>query len=333
VTASVPSARRPASAPTPRVRPGRTVVPSAATAASAVVPADDDAPAPTAAPSDGAAPGAGAAPGDTTAPGDGVALRTEGVRIGYDGRTVIDGLDLALPVGRITAIVGPNACGKSTLLKGIARLHPLSGGRVLLGDRDVAAMSRRELARVLGVLPQSSIAPDGVRVAELVSRGRYPHQGWFGRHSSTDDAVVARALVATGVADLATRPVAELSGGQRQRVWIAMVLAQETDIVLLDEPTTYLDVAHQVDLLDLLAELNAERGTTVVMVLHELNLAARYADHLVVMRAGTVVAQGEPGAVLTEAIVLDAFGLDARVVPDPVSGTPLVVPVGRTRRP
>jgi len=255
------------------------------------------------------------------------------VRIGYDGRTVIDGLDLALPVGRITAIVGPNACGKSTLLKGIARLHPLSGGRVLLGDRDVAAMSRRELARVLGVLPQSSIAPDGVRVAELVSRGRYPHQGWFGRHSSTDDAVVARALVATGVADLATRPVAELSGGQRQRVWIAMVLAQETDIVLLDEPTTYLDVAHQVDLLDLLAELNAERGTTVVMVLHELNLAARYADHLVVMRAGTVVAQGEPGAVLTEAIVLDAFGLDARVVPDPVSGTPLVVPVGRTRRP
>jgi len=255
------------------------------------------------------------------------------VRIGYDGRTVIDGLDLALPVGRITAIVGPNACGKSTLLKGIARLHPLSGGRVLLGDRDVAAMSRRELARVLGVLPQSSIAPDGVRVAELVSRGRYPHQGWFGRHSSTDDAVVAQALVATGVADLATRPVAELSGGQRQRVWIAMVLAQETDIVLLDEPTTYLDVAHQVDLLDLLAELNAERGTTVVMVLHELNLAARYADHLVVMRAGTVVAQGEPGAVLTEAIVLDAFGLDARVVPDPVSGTPLVVPVGRTRRP
>lgn len=255
------------------------------------------------------------------------------MRIGYDGRTVIDGLDLALPVGRITAIVGPNACGKSTLLKGIARLHPLSGGRVLLGDRDVAAMSRRELARVLGVLPQSSIAPDGVRVAELVSRGRYPHQGWFGRHSSTDDAVVARALVATGVADLATRPVAELSGGQRQRVWIAMVLAQETDIVLLDEPTTYLDVAHQVDLLDLLAELNAERGTTVVMVLHELNLAARYADHLVVMRAGTVVAQGEPGAVLTEAIVLDAFGLDARVVPDPVSGTPLVVPVGRTRRP
>ncbi len=267
----------------------------------------------------------------TTHPGA-AALRTEGVRIGYDGRTVIDGLDLELPAGKITAIVGPNACGKSTLLKGIARLHPLSGGRVLLGDRDVAGMPRRELAKLLGVLPQSSIAPDGVRVAELVARGRYPHQGWFGRHSSDDDAVVARALAATGVADLADRPVAELSGGQRQRVWIAMVLAQETDIVLLDEPTTYLDVAHQVDLLDLLAELNAERGTTVVMVLHELNLAARYADHLVVMRAGQVVAEGEPSKVLTQESVLEAFGLDARVVPDPVSGTPLVVPVGRTRR-
>ncbi|GAB2475684.1 ABC transporter ATP-binding protein [Xylanimonas ulmi] len=260
------------------------------------------------------------------------ALRAEGVRIGYDGRTVIDGLDLDLPAGQVTAIVGPNACGKSTLLKGMARLHPLDAGRVLLGGRDVAAMPRRELARLLGVLPQSSIAPDGVRVAELVARGRYPHQGWFGRHSSTDDAVVARALSSTGVADLADRPVAELSGGQRQRVWIAMVLAQETDVVLLDEPTTFLDVAHQVDLLDLLADLNAERGTTVVMVLHELNLAARYADHLVVMRGGRVVAQGEPGAVLTEGAVLDAFGLAARVVPDPVSGTPLVVPLGRTRQ-
>jgi iron complex transport system ATP-binding protein len=260
------------------------------------------------------------------------ALRGEGLRIGYDGRTVIDGLDLDLPAGKVTAIVGPNACGKSTLLKGLARLHPLEAGRVLLGDRDLATLSRRELARELGVLPQSSLAPDGVRVAELVGRGRYPHQGWFGRHSSDDDAVVARAMAATGVADLADRPVAELSGGQRQRVWIAMVLAQDTDVVLLDEPTTYLDVAHQVDLLDLLAELNAERGTTVVMVLHELNLAARYADHLVVMRAGRVVAEGEPSAVLTADSVREAFGLEARLVADPVAGTPMVVPVGRTRR-
>ncbi len=259
------------------------------------------------------------------------ALRAEAVRLGYDGRTVVDGLTLDLPAGKVTAIVGPNASGKSTLLKGLARLLPLEAGRVLLAGNDVSTLPRRELARLLGVLPQSSIAPDGVRVAELVSRGRFPHQGWFGRHSSTDDAVVAHALEATGTASLADRPVAELSGGQRQRVWVAMVLAQETDIVLLDEPTTFLDVAHQVDLLDLLTSLNEERGTTVVMVLHELNLAARYADHLVVMRDGGVVAEGPPSQVLTAEAVRDAFGLEARVVPDPVSGTPLVVPVGRTR--
>lgn len=267
----------------------------------------------------------GSVPDQGSAP----ALRAEGVVLGYDGLRVIDGLDLTLPPGRITAIVGPNACGKSTLLRGLARLHPLDGGRVLLGDEDVSRMPRRELARRVGVLPQSSIAPDGVRVAELVARGRYPHQGWFGRHSSDDDAVVASALEATGVADLADRQVQELSGGQRQRVWIAMVLAQQTDVVLLDEPTTFLDVRHQLDLLDLLTELNRTRGTTVVMVLHELNLAARYADHLVVMSAGRIVAEGNPRTVLTSEVVLSAFDLAARVVPDPVSGTPLVVPVGR----
>ncbi|MFF2275003.1 ABC transporter ATP-binding protein [Agromyces sp. NPDC058126] len=270
---------------------------------------------------------------DTSAPapsaGAATGLAAHGVRLGYDGRVVIDGLDLVIPQGRVTAIVGPNACGKSTLLRGLARLHPLDGGRITLDGRDVSTMPRRHLARRVGVLPQSSIAPDGVRVAELVGRGRSPHQGWFGRHSSDDDRVVAEALVATGIADLAERRVEELSGGQRQRVWIAMVLAQQTDIVLLDEPTTFLDVTHQLELLDLLTELNHDRGTTVVMVLHELNLAARYADHLVVMSSGAVIAEGRPGDILTEAIVRDAFALESSVIPDPVSGSPMIVPVGR----
>ncbi len=259
-------------------------------------------------------------------------ITAEGISLGYRGRTVIEGLDLELPPGRVTAIVGPNACGKSTLLRGLARLHPLTAGRVRIDGQDIGAISRRDLARVVGVLPQSSVAPDGVRVAELVGRGRFPHQGWFGRHTSQDDRVVLRALEATGVADLADRRLEELSGGQRQRVWIAMVLAQETDAVLLDEPTTYLDVTHQLELLDLLSDLNAERGTTVVMVLHELNHAARYADHMVVMSGGRVAAEGAPGDVLTAESVRAAFGLDAEVIPDPATGGPLVVPKGRTRR-
>ncbi|MCM3656618.1 ABC transporter ATP-binding protein [Agromyces mediolanus] len=271
------------------------------------------------------APGGAAAP-----PGDhALGLAADGVSLGYDGRRIIDDLSLRLPAGRITAIVGPNACGKSTLLRGLARLHPLEGGRVTLDGRDVGRMPRRDLARRLGVLPQSSIAPDGVRVADLVGRGRYPHQGWFGRHSSGDDRAVAEALEATGTAELADRPIDELSGGQRQRVWIAMVLAQQPDVMLLDEPTTYLDLAHQLELLDLLTSLNRERGTTIVMVLHELNLAARYADHLVVMSGGRVVAEGEPARVLDRDTVHGAFGLEAEVIDDPVSGGPLIVPIGR----
>ena len=256
-------------------------------------------------------------------------LEARSITLAYDERKVVYGFTVALPPGRVSVIVGANGSGKSTLLRGLARLLKPSGGSVLLDGQDIRSLPSRAVARTVGLLPQAPVPPGGITVAELVGRGRYPHQGWFGRHSSDDDAVVTTALESTGVAELADRPVAELSGGQRQRVWIAMVLAQQTDIVLLDEPTTFLDVRHQLDLLDLLTELNRDRGTTVAMVLHELNLAARYADHLVVMSAGRIVAEGAPSDVLTREVVSEAFGLRAQVVLDPVAGSPLVVPMGR----
>ena len=259
----------------------------------------------------------------------GPALEAHGVRLAYEDRVVAEDLSLAVPPGRITAIIGANACGKSTLLRALARLLAPTAGTVTLGGTDVAGIPTRRVATELAILPQQPDAPDGVTVAELVGRGRYPHQGWFRRWSAEDDAAVVAALAATGTGDVADRVVGELSGGQRQRVWIAMTLAQQTGILLLDEPTTFLDLAHQLEVLDLLVDLNAERGTTVVMVLHDLNLAARYADHLVAMRAGAVVAAGSPTEVLTPQHLQEVFGLRATVMTDPVSGTPLVVPVGR----
>jgi iron complex transport system ATP-binding protein len=256
-------------------------------------------------------------------------LRAAGLSLGYDGVRVVDNLDLAIEPGAITVIVGANASGKSTLLRGLARLLPPQAGTVTLDGRDIKHLPSRQVATVVGLLPQQPIAPEGIGVADLVGRGRYPHQGWFRHWSSTDDAIVAAAMTATDTLELAPRRMEELSGGQRQRVWIAMALAQKPDILLLDEPTTFLDVTHQVEVLDLLHELNHEQGTTVVMVLHDLNLAARYADRLVVMRQGRVLADGSPADVLTEAVVLEAFGLTARVIPDPVCGSPLVVPIGR----
>jgi len=256
-------------------------------------------------------------------------LTAESVTLGYGDRTIVDSLDLALPPGRVTAIVGANACGKSTLLKAMARLLTPSTGQVLLDGKSIHRLPTKQVARVLGLLPQSPIAPDGIAVSDLVSRGRHPHQGALSRWTSTDDAAVARALEATDVTHLADRPVDELSGGQRQRVWIAMALAQETDVLLLDEPTTFLDISHQIDVLDLLTDLNRDRGTTVAMVLHDLNLAARYADHLVAMAQGEVIAAGDPSDVLTEETVRRVFGLDSRVVPDPLTGRPMVIPIGR----
>ncbi len=261
----------------------------------------------------------------------GTSLAARGVHLAYDQRRVVHGVDLDVPIGRVTVIVGANGCGKSTLLRGLGRILRPVEGRVELDGQDLHRMRPREVAAVLGLLPQQPVAPEGITVADLVGRGRHPHQGAFGRWSAGDADAVARALALTDTQDLAARRVEELSGGQRQRVWVAMMLAQDPRILLLDEPTTYLDIAHQVDLLDLLAELNEQRGTTVVMVLHDLNLAARYAHHLVVMAQGRVVREGAPAAVLDAACVHEAFGLEARVVEDPVTGCPLVVPVGRTR--
>ena len=260
-------------------------------------------------------------------------LAAAGVTLGYGERVVVDGLSVAIPDRAVTVIVGANACGKSTLLRGMARLLKPSAGAVLLDGEAIHRQPTRQVARTLGLLPQSPVTPEGVTVADLVGRGRHPHQGAFRRWSAADEDAVVEALALTGTTALADRVVDELSGGQRQRVWIAMALAQGTDLLLLDEPTTYLDLAHQVEMLDLLADLNARRGTTVVMVLHDLGLAARYADHLVVMRGGRIHCQGRPHDVVTEEMVTDVFGLPCRVVPDPVAGTPLIVPVGRHHEP
>ena len=256
-------------------------------------------------------------------------LSAESLTLAYGDREVVHDLDLSIPSGQITAIVGANGCGKSTLLRALARLIRPRSGQVVLDGAVLASRPTKEVARTLGLLPQSPLAPEGIAVADLVGRGRHPHQRLLARWTAHDYAAVAAALEATGIADLADRSIDELSGGQRQRVWIAMALAQETDILLLDEPTTFLDVAHQIDVLDLLTDLNRSRGTTIVMVLHDLNLAARYADELVAVVAGRVHALGSPRDIVTAELVRDVFGLDCSVIPDPLTGKPLVLPSGR----
>ncbi|ULB11669.1 ABC transporter ATP-binding protein [Cereibacter azotoformans] len=256
-------------------------------------------------------------------------LVARGIQAGYGERPVLRGLDLTVPPGRITAIVGANACGKSTLLRTMSRLLAPAAGQVLLDGKSVHRIPPRELARKMGLLPQAPLAPDGITVLDLVSRGRHPHQGMLSRWSAGDDEAVAAAMEATGTADLAERAVDELSGGQRQRVWIAVALAQQTGLLLLDEPTTFLDIAHQIDVLDLLTDLNRAQGTTIVMVLHDLNLAARYADLLVALAGGQVHAAGPPDEVLTEAMVAAVFGLSCRTMADPITGRPMMLPIGR----
>lgn len=256
-------------------------------------------------------------------------LATDGVTVGYDDRVVVTDLTMTIPAGRISVIVGANACGKSTLLRAMARLLPARSGAVLLDGRSIAEQPTRDVAKILGLLPQAPVAPDGIVVADLVARGRYPHRSFLRPWTSGDEAAVTEALRTTDVLDLADRSVDELSGGQRQRVWIAMALAQGTDVLLLDEPTTFLDVAHQIEVLDLLTDLNRQRGTTIVMVLHDLNLAARYADELFAVRDGRLHSHGAPAEVVTADTVREVFGMAAHIVLDEVSGTPLVLPVGR----
>ena len=260
-------------------------------------------------------------------------LSAEGLTLAYDKVEVARDLSLVIPTGRVTCIVGANACGKSTFLRALARLLKPASGSVLLDGQRIHSLPTKEVATKLGILPQSPVAPEGITVADLVSRGRHPHQTWLRQWSERDEAVVLEAMQVTGTLALAERPVDELSGGQRQRAWIAMALAQDTDLMLLDEPTTYLDLAHQIDVLDLLVDLNRAHGRTIVLVLHDLNQAARYSDHLVAMKGGAVVASGPPAEVITEEIVSDVFGLPNRVVLDEVSGTPMVLPIGRHHAP
>ncbi|MGW8380318.1 ABC transporter ATP-binding protein [Streptomyces sp. ODS28] len=256
----------------------------------------------------------------------GARLTGEGLTLAYDQRTISEGLDVAVPDNSFTVVVGPNACGKSTLLRALSRMLKPKKGSVLLDGADIGGLPAKKLARTLGLLPQSSVAPDGITVADLVARGRYPHQGLLRQWSEEDERIVRESMEATGIEALGDRFVDELSGGQRQRVWIAMALAQQTPLLLLDEPTTYLDIAHQMEVLDLCARLHREQGRTLVAVLHDLNQAARYATHLIAMRDGAVIAEGAPGEVVTAELVEEVFGLPCRVIPDPESETPLVVP-------
>jgi iron complex transport system ATP-binding protein len=260
-----------------------------------------------------------------------VRLGASDLSLGYGTTPIVEALTVEIAAGAVTAIVGPNACGKSTLLRGLARLLSPSAGQVILDGTDIAKLRTKDVARRLGLLPQSSIAPEGITVADLVTRGRFPHQTMLRQFSRADQQAVADAMAATGVTSIAGRPVDELSGGQRQRVWVAMVLAQETPLILLDEPTTFLDIAHQIELLDLFSELNIEQGRTIVTVLHDLNHACRFADEVIAMKAGSIVAKGKPADIVTAELVEEVYGLRCQIIDDPETGTPLVIPRASSR--
>lgn len=259
-------------------------------------------------------------------------LSANDLKLGYDGRTIVEGMNVTIPDGKVSIIIGANGCGKSTLLKSFARLLNPVSGEVALDGTSVRSYPSRKLSRTLGMLPQSPVVPEGIKVADLVARGRFPYRRMLQNFSKSDREAVEEALEVMGITDLCDRSVDELSGGQRQRVWIALALAQQTDILLLDEPTTYLDIAYQVEILDTLAELNQRRGTTIVMVLHDINLSARYADWLFAMHNGRLVAQGTPEDILTPELMAKVYGLQCVVMEDPLSHTPYVLPRGRFQR-
>ena len=256
-------------------------------------------------------------------------LEAQDLTLAYDKTDVVRGLELSVETGKVTALIGPNGCGKSTLLRGLARLMKPKAGYVTLDGREIQRVPTKQIAKRLGLLPQGPNAPEGLTVRELVAQGRYPHQGFFQQWSQEDERALQDALETTTMTEFADRPLDALSGGQRQRAWIAMTLAQETDTLLLDEPTTFLDIAHQVEVMDLLTELNKDKDRTVVVVLHDLNQAARYAHTLVMMKAGQIYAQGGPEEVMTAENLQEAFGLEAYVIPDPVSGAPMCIPMGK----
>lgn len=263
---------------------------------------------------------------------NGTILETKELVLGYDKKDIIQSVDVTIPQGKITALIGPNGCGKSTLLRGMARLLKARAGTVYLDGENLRKLSTKAIAKRLGVLPQGPSTPEGLTVRELVAQGRYPHQNFFQQWSPEDEVALEKALEITHMLEFANRPLDALSGGQRQRAWIAMTLAQETEIFLLDEPTTFLDLAHQIEVMDLLIDLNHQHGSTIVVVLHDLNQAARYADTIIVVKEGQVHRQGTPEEVMQSEVIEEVFGLKNQIMVDPVSGTPLCVPIGRYKR-
>lgn len=256
-------------------------------------------------------------------------LKTNHIDAGYDKRQILHNLNIEIPDGKISVIIGGNGCGKSTLLKTFTRLIKPTSGDVTLNDKKIYSLQTKELAKTIGLMSQSSNAPEGIKVFDLVARGRFPYQQFFGGLKEEDYVAIGNALELMGITELSERNVEELSGGQRQRVWIAMALAQETDILLLDEPTTFLDITYQIEILDLLTELNRKRNTTIVMVLHDINLSARYADYIFALSDGKLISEGSPEDVITEELMKEVFDLECMVIKDPLSNSPFIIPKGK----